>query len=279
MLVKQSLGIAMNRSDMGSLISSVLDLQYKELKQAWESSGNVKYFYIDNLLPIEVVAAIRNAYPSADQMKFKDTLRERKLIAAQMDQYDPVLEEILYAFQQQSVVESIAAITGIKALEPDAQLYAGGISRMEQGHFLNPHIDNSHDKERKRYRVLNLLFYVSPDWSLENGGNLELWPEGVRGKPVTITSAFNRLVVMITDTRSWHSVSPLVADASRCCVSNYYFSKVSPEGKDYFHVTSFRGRPEQKLRTVALMADQALRMGIRRFFPQGLLRTGHYYKK
>ena len=52
-------------------------------------------------------------------------------------------------------------------------LYAGGISMMAPGHFLNPHIDNSHDKFRQRYRVLNLLSYVSPDWDQTRGCNLE----------------------------------------------------------------------------------------------------------
>jgi hypothetical protein len=53
------------------------------------------------------------------------------------------------------------------------------------------------------------------------------------------------LVVMETDRRSWHSVSPVVAARDRCCVSNYYFSRNSPEQRHYYHVTSFIGRPDQ----------------------------------
>ena len=33
---------------------------------------------------------------------------------------------------------------------------------MAPGHFLHPHIDNSHDMERQRYRILNLLYEMSP---------------------------------------------------------------------------------------------------------------------
>jgi hypothetical protein len=40
-----------------------------------------------------------------------------------------------------------------------------------------------------------------------DGGNLELWPTGPKGQPITIVSKFNRLVVMITHKQSWHSVS------------------------------------------------------------------------
>jgi Rps23 Pro-64 3,4-dihydroxylase Tpa1-like proline 4-hydroxylase len=52
---------------------------------------------------------------------------------------------------------------------------------MTRGHYLNPHIDNSHDKFRADYRVLDLLYYTSPDWQVEFGGSLELWPNGPRG--------------------------------------------------------------------------------------------------
>ena len=47
------------------------------------------------------------------------------------------------------VINEIQKITEIDGLEADYTLYAGGISRMDKGHFLNPHIDNSHDAKRK----------------------------------------------------------------------------------------------------------------------------------
>ena len=92
------------------------------------------------------------------------------------------------------------------------------------GDYLNPHIDNSHDAKRKRYRRLNLLYHVSPDWGFDSGGNFELWDES-RMSPKTIVSRRNRLVVMETNKTSWHSVSPVNVDGPRCCVSNYYFPK------------------------------------------------------
>ena len=80
---------------------------------------------------------------------------------------------------------------------------------MEKSQFLNPHLDNSHDKDRNKWRVLNLLYYVSPDWKQEFGGNLELWPDGMKGRQITLHSKFNRLAVMATHDASWHSVSPI----------------------------------------------------------------------
>jgi Rps23 Pro-64 3,4-dihydroxylase Tpa1-like proline 4-hydroxylase len=158
-------------------------------------------------------------------------------------------------------------------------LYAGGISRMEEGHYLNPHIDNSHDKERKRWRSLNLLYYASSDWHAANGGNLEVWPHGPKDAPVTLASQFNRLVVMSTHQNSWHSVSPIRVNASRRCVSNYYFSDHPMHPQQQFHVTSFRGRPEQCVVDAFLRGDALLRMMLRKIKSSGFFNTGHWYKR
>ncbi|WP_431259100.1 2OG-Fe(II) oxygenase [Roseateles chitinivorans] len=269
----------MNRKELADGILARMNERREDIATQWRASAPIHHFVLDDVLPPATALRIRKAYPAGDSMRVRKSLRELKFVAAQMDQYDPILEEILFAFQDPRIVALVEEITGLKALEPDDLLYAGGISMMAKGHFLNPHLDNSHDKERERYRVLNLLYYVSEDWGLKDGGNLELWPEGPKAPQVTVESRFNRLAVMITNSGSWHSVSPVKADRPRCCVSNYYFSKHPAEGEDYFHVTTFRGRPEQVLRDVALRADSALRMGVRKLFPKGAVKTDHYYKK
>jgi len=83
---------------------------------------------------------------------------------------------------------------------------------------------------------------------------------------------------MITNKKSWHSVSKVDYQGRRCCVSNYYFSPKPAEEHDYFHVTSFRGRPEQKLRDILLQGDAALRNGIRKIIKHGI-RNSSFYKK
>lgn len=71
--------------------------------------------------------------------------------------------------------------------------------------------------------------------------------------------------MMETDPRSWHSVNPVLKADRRCCVSNYYFSAVSPAGRDYRHVTSFKGRPGQEARTLVLRLDAMARNVLGRF--------------
>ena len=269
----------MNRTEMADLIVAKLTPIKEQLAAQWRDSGAINHCYIDDLVPHNLAQKIRAAYPPAGTMQVKKSLRELKYVAAQMSEYNPILEEALFAFQDPRIVEIVTQITGLRKLEPDALLYAGGISMMSKGHFLNPHIDNSHDKNREKYRVLNLLYYVSPDWNVTKGGNLEIWPERIKGSQTTIESKFNRLAIMVTHTKSWHSVSEVRVDEQRCCVSNYYFSTEPAESRDYFHVTSFRGRPEQRLRDLVLRGDIALRMGIRKLFPKGIVENKHFYDK
>ncbi len=270
----------MNRSAMADIIVRRLEQERSRIAEQYASSvDEIGYFFIDDLLPAELALRIRNQFPKAETMKMKKSLREYKYIAAQMDEYDPILEEAVYAFQDERVVEAVKSVCQMDSAYPDVNLYAGGISMMGNQQFLNPHLDNSHDKDRNRWRVLNLLYYVTPDWALENGGNLELWPNGPKGEPVTIHSKFNRLAVMATHGNSWHSVSPIKADAFRCCVSNYYFSDEPLKATDTFHVTSFRGRPDQKARDLVLRGDIALRSAIRRVFKKGIVENPHVYKR
>jgi Rps23 Pro-64 3,4-dihydroxylase Tpa1-like proline 4-hydroxylase len=270
--------VSLDRQVLAQHMHDVLQGHAAELRRQWVESAPINHFVLDDLLPEEWVHRVREAFPPGDTMMLKKSLRELKFVAAQMDRYNPLLEEIIYAFQQPEIVRTVEEITGLKALEPDTLLYAGGISLMAPGHFLNPHIDNSHDKFRQRYRVLNLLYYVSPEWAEENGGNLELWPQGPEARQTTVVSKFNRLVVMVTHRGSWHSVSRNVAQQDRCCVSNYYFSNYPVGESDYFHVTSFRGRPEQPVRDLVLRGDIWLRMLLRKFFPHGVKANPHYYK-
>ena len=71
---------------------------------------------------------------------------------------------------------------------------------------------------------------------------------------------------MATHDLSWHSVNKVTVDKSRKCISNYYFSSLPLKKHNEFHVTTFKGRPNQKLRNAILNVDNKLRMGIRKLF-------------
>lgn len=268
-----------DRHHIADLIAQRLTDEESSLKRQYGQPGLIPSFALDDTLPLDLAHRIHSAFPEKGRMSFKTSMRERKYVSAQMDRHDPIIEEIVFAFQHPSVVAAIARITGIAGLEPDEKLYAGGISAMPKGNYLKPHLDNSHDGKQDKYRAVNLLYYVTPDWLPDHGGHLELWDEGPRGAPRTILSSFNRLVLMATNRSSWHSVSTVIEDRTRCCVSNYYFCDAAPAGEDYFHATSFRGRPDEPIRDVVMQLDNAVRTTILKTTGTRLYKNPHIYKR
>ena len=268
------------RKELSALIVERLRRDTSALRAAFARPAGVqtRFAVVDDVLPSEIAGKIYAAFPQVSEMRLLSSFRERKYTSKSLETMDPLIAEATFAFQSPEVIAEVTSITRIRDMVGDPQLYAGGISAMTKGHFLNPHIDNSHDGARRYYRTLNLLYYVTPDWRPEYGGNLELWDQDVKQR-VTVPSLFNRLVVMETTPRSWHSVSPVAHEGTRCCVSNYYFSDNSPEGYPYSHVTSFSARPEQPLRRGLARVDGALRNALRHVFRKGLGKTDVYTPK
>ncbi len=265
------------REELALIIYESLVKRENDLGKQFKSSSNsIGYFVLDNLLPNTIATSIFENFPNVTETILKKNIREHKHIAYEMEKYNQLLEEIIYAFQNDKVVRKIAEICNMEELFPDEDLYAGGLSLMKYGNFLNPHLDNSHDKEVEKTRALNLLYYVTPNWSLENGGNLELWNNGLENDPMTIVSKFNRLVVMATHKDSWHSVNKVMTNQTRCCVSNYYYCYSSELD---FHVTTFRARPGEHIKNFFLKADSSIRETIRKVFKKGIRENPHQYQK
>lgn len=266
--------------EISEYIYAKIKSEQKALTAAYnKTKSQIGFFYIDDILPEAIAQKCYEVFPDPSEMRCLKSMREYKHVSAQMDKHEPFLEAVIYAFQDRKIVTLIGAICGIDSLYADESLYAGGLSLMAKDNFLHPHLDNSHDAERERWRVLNLLYYVTPDWKLENGGHLEVWPDGPEQKPVLIESKFNRLVIMATHDTSWHSVNKVTDNGSRCCISNYYFSDSPLKPTDKFHVTKFRGRPGDTFTNVVLNLDASLRMLLRRIFKKGIRKNPHVYKK
>jgi Rps23 Pro-64 3,4-dihydroxylase Tpa1-like proline 4-hydroxylase len=262
----------MNRAkELAQLVVGRINHEADRARREWAAPAgtSTRHFTVDDLLPDEIAAEIYAAFPQQGQgFSFRESFRERKHTSAKLSDLPEILGAITYAIQDPAVVAAVAGLVDWDGIQPDPMLYAGGLSMMFRDAFLNPHIDNSHDAERSRYRRLNLLYYATPGWNLEDGGNLELWDDD-GSKPLVIESRFNRLVVMETNKASLHSVSPVVAAGPRCCVSSYYFSEQSPDGTDYFHVTSFKGRPEEPLKRALGPLDNAVRQTVASAFKVG----------
>ncbi len=246
-----------------------------EYRAYWLDSAPVRHFVVDDLLPEPLIAEIEAALPPPSDLIPRSSIRERKKVGIDLEGYASVVAEAVLAFQDDRVLRAVGRVVGSETLLTDPSLYASGLSVMGNGDFLHPHLDNSHDGDQVLYRALNLLFYLSRDWRLENGGNFELWENG-SPQPTTLISACNRLVVMETSPTSWHSVSRVQVDRPRWCVSNYYFSEVPLKGGGHYrHVTTFRGRPGAGFGGTLLWLDGLARNALGRALPFLLKRSWH----
>jgi Rps23 Pro-64 3,4-dihydroxylase Tpa1-like proline 4-hydroxylase len=243
------------QTDIEALIVSRMRHQGERLAEEYSGSHPVKHVVIDDLLPEELALTIGAGFPDSSQMKKRQSIRERKSTSANYRDWDEQTKGAFFALQGSAVMAEVSRITGIEKFAGDPSGYAGGLSSMEKEDFLNPHIDNSTHPELSGYRRLNLLYYVSPNWKKEFGGNLELWSKDMSER-LEVVSQFNRLVIMATTRQSLHSVSRVLAtEKNRLCLSNYYFNQESPESEHYQHITAFRGRPDEPIKDLYLRLE------------------------
>ena len=200
------------RNQLTELVVKRLNESKEQLKKDFFKEHPVKvarFFTLDNLLPIDIAEKIYAEFPKPKKMRLLNSGGELKLKYTPLKDAPPMLQDMHYAIQNTEVVSIIEEITGIQNQIPDRSKFAGGFSTLLKGYYLNPHLDSSHDVDKKFYRTVNMLYYVSPNWRLENGGNYELWDETVT-KNIVVPSYFNRLLVMETNRKSWHSVNPVL---------------------------------------------------------------------
>lgn len=269
----------MNQQDLGRQIAEQLHQHKDELWAQWNSAEPVRHCYLDDLLPEEIARRIYASLPAPETLMLRESIKERKRVGIKVEDYAPEMAAILFAFQQQEVVDAVATITKQEQLTADASLYGSGISLMLEGDFLLPHLDNSHDGDGMLYRVLNLLYYVTPEWPADGGGNLELWDKGMN-KRKEVHAKFNRLVLMETHTESVHSVTKVQqAGGMRACISNYYFSPIPSNHKEHVHKTTFFARPEDGVvKKLQLKAEGKAKNFLARYLKNDVKGTVHRRK-
>ena len=274
----------MHRDEIANLIVRRLEIEkIGNLKKKYENSSKINHLIIENLLPNEIAYKLDSEFPEKNLLNLRSEPQEKKYIAVEWNTKSKLVEECLYAFQNKKILEIFSEICDIPDLVGDPELYAGGVSFMNNGCFLNPHIDNSHDRLKEKYRRINLLYYVNKDWNtFEDGGELMLFPNGIKSQPILLPPKFNSLVIMRTDNKSLHAVNKIKRkESGRKCVSNYYFSNSSPSGKNYYHSTSFRGFKGEKTKDFYLRFNATLRTFIKsksgNIFGK-ILNTGHHRK-
>ena len=251
-----------------------LEAQAAEHARSFRAARPIPHLVIDGFLREDVAQQAFAAFPPLPDMDARHDFRQDKAQDPEIGKFDPVFGAIIFEhLHSPRLLTWLEAVTGASGLRPDPQLYASGLAQGGHGSFLNIHIDNSSHPVQPWYRRLNLLVYLNLHWNEDKGGHLELWSEDMRDS-VAILPRHNRMVIFATHRRSWHGyrrVNTPDGD-TRKSINIYYFSEHSPEDAEYYHVTSFRGRPGEFRNRLVYPLDNWLRTLARRL---GLHRDRH----
>ena len=155
------------------------------------------HVFIDNFLPDEIAYGLYEDFPVPDS--FCRLHRNRNTSRHFQDDtslFKANLRLFSLAISSKEFMLFLENLTGIDCLISDPYLIGGGAMMSGKGDFLNIHQDFNWHHKLQLHRRVNALFYLSPDWQEEYGGELELWDDS---KPIKkITPKFNRLVVFNT---------------------------------------------------------------------------------
>jgi hypothetical protein len=206
----------------------------------------VRCCWLDDVLPQQVIEAARRNLPDPSTMVRRENMKERKFVSANLDALASPIGDLVLAIAQQPVADAVARIMGKPKLEVDPLLYNGGVTAMMPGDFMCPHLDNSHDYARVRRREVVLLFYLSAEWHDEYGGGLELWDRKRGGTARPIAFRPNRLVIMETTERSWHSIRSVVGPVPRVSLTTYFYAPAAEKAP--LRLTRFTSWPGHPLR-------------------------------
>jgi hypothetical protein len=225
----------------------------------------VAHIAVDDLLPTPSAHWLSEAFPAEARLAHVRSLSKNLHTARALTQLSEPLHELSTALQSPSITRLLADIIGVRDLGPDSTLDASGLLSLRRGGFENPHLEASHNATGDKYCVLKAIYYLSPDWRLADGGQLELWEEGLDRLPTVTLAKFNRLTLVAMHERSWHSINQVNAKRPRRALVHTYYASEPLARHAYKHGLSFRGRPDQSLRDLVLRASQSL--------PEALPRT------
>ena len=212
------------------LLFNKISSNKSRLADAWKNpeKTSIRHFLLDDLLPDDACLAIYKAFPKDTDGQFSAAgFSDARRSIVHLSGYEAVLANAINAFQDPKIVALVSEICGLKDIQPDPTPIADRLLMMFRNDALVPHLDTIYKEQRQQYRRLNVLYYVSPNWQSEYGGDL-VFLNANKAATKAVGPVANRLLVMEINQSAWHLVSTVHADAPRCSLTNYYFSKSPP---------------------------------------------------
>jgi len=136
--------------------------------------------------------------------------------------------DVVRIFNSSIILKAVSKKIGIKKIMPDPYFTGGGLNLTEKGGLLDVHIDGNYHDASGLNRRLNLLYYLTPNWKKEFGGELCLYDKTGKKLVKKIQPIFNRIVIFNTHDFSYHGLPDKVnfpKHNPRKSVILYYYTK------------------------------------------------------
>lgn len=109
------------------------------------------------------------------------------------------------------------------SLTVDWNLYGAGLNIFPPGSYLQKHIDFNYNNDLKKYRAVNLLYFLNDDWMEGDGGCFELYDKD-RKLIKSIEPKLNHCVIFATNNDTTHGVSVTQNAFYRKSINLWYYT-------------------------------------------------------
>ncbi len=207
---------------------------------------------IDDFLPTRVGKRLRRDFPPVESDIWIEQHPARQpgklgiTHASRLRGIEPSIVHAVCQFNSFPFLNFLSRLTGISKLLPDPYLHGGGPQQVVDGGRLDIHTDFTHLAKLDLYRRINVLYYLSPPWRPEYGGELEFWTDSrpQAGPVKSIAPAFNRMVVFNTTSSTFHGhPKPLRVPkgVTRKALAFYYYTAQPDESQQHTQRTRWIG--------------------------------------
>ena len=199
-----------------------------ELRRRYTDAKPFRHILIDNFLDGQDASAIAEAFPKPQGVdRVLASLFAARTYNSDLTGVDEQIGRVFSMLGAPEFIAWLEAVTGIPELQIDEDFIGAGLHQAVNGSSLPIHADhNTHPKNNRLYRRLNLLVYMNPRWDAQWGGVLELWDRDAAGPAVSVVPVLNRCIIMEVNDRAFHGYRPVRAPdgIARNAIVVYYYS-------------------------------------------------------
>jgi Rps23 Pro-64 3,4-dihydroxylase Tpa1-like proline 4-hydroxylase len=202
-----------SRSLTTEILNPQLSSTKTEIAREFQEAEPFRHVVVPDFLSPEFAKRMLDDFPSfEDRYAIGETGDVgRKAEHRDVRDISDAYREIDEFIQTSEFLDFMSEVSGIPGLMYDPEYHGGGTHENVNGASLYTHVDfNYHPKGW--HRRLNLIVYLTPEWQVDWGGNLELhsdpWDPAADSAKL-VPTRFNQAVLFETTESSWHGFRPI----------------------------------------------------------------------